>query len=296
MLVEMIIIRMLGGLGNQLFQYALGRRLSLDRHVPLKLDLSWYATQSSRSYQLDRFTIEAQFTNRSEIQALTHALQQDTSSLFFRLSQRFLPFYQRRRVYERRPGYDQNIILKTSRRVYLDGYWQSEKYFTEIANILRKDLRLRDPLHPINADYAQQIRSNHAISLHIRRGDYLEPHYSKVFYHCDEAYYRNAMDLMLRNYPDAHFFVFSDDPEWAKQNLSSYPKISYVENYSVKRDWELIYLMSLCRHHIIANSSFSWWGAWLNENPDKMVIAPQKWFVSPQKNTADLIPSTWVRL
>ena len=186
--------------------------------------------------------------------------------------------------------------LKTSRKVYLDGYWQSEKYFAEITNILRKDLCLRDPLHPINADYAQQIRSNKAVSLHIRRGDYLEPNYSKVFYHCDEAYYRNAMDLILRNYPDAHFFVFSDDLEWAKQNLAVYSKISYIENNSLKRDWEFIYLMSLCQHHIIANSSFSWWGAWLNENPDKMVIAPQKWFISPQKNTADLIPSTWVRL
>lgn len=292
----MIILKLQGGLGNQLFQYALGRRLSLDRQAPLKLDLSWFATQSTRSYQLDRYQIKAQLANRVEVQNLTHKVHLDLFSLVFRLVQRLLPHYRRRSIYEQKRGFDPNILLKTPRSAYLDGYWQSEKYFTEIGDILRSDFRLIEAIHPINVLYAQQICSSPAVSLHIRRGDYLESKFSHIYHLCDESYYRKAMDLILHNFTDAHFFVFSDDLEWARQNLTSGPKLTYVENNELKRDWETIYLMSQCRHHIIANSSFSWWGAWLGENPDKMVIAPKKWFASPQNSDADLIPEKWNRI
>lgn len=292
----MIIVKMQGGLGNQFFQYALGRRLSLDRKTTLKLDLSWYATQSSRSYQLDRYRVHAEPATRAEVQNLTHKLDLDTYSIAFRLAQRLLPAYRRRSIYEQRRGFDPNILQRTPRNAYLDGYWQSENYFDKIGELLHSEFRLIEPLHPLNAGYAEQICSSPAVSLHVRRGDYLNSKFSRIYHLCDESYYRRAMDLILNKIPQAHFYIFSDDMDWVKHNLASGSQFTYVENNEVNRDWETVYLMSQCRHHIIANSSFSWWGAWLCENPEKMVIAPEKWFIAPESSDTALIPDSWSRI
>jgi hypothetical protein len=285
----------MGGLGNQFFQYALGRRLSLERQVPLKLDISWFATQSKRTYQLNHYKINAELTEPKEIQDITHSTQLDLFSHFFCLFQRFLPNYHRRLINENGSGFDPNI-LRASNNVCLVGYWQSEKYFKQIEYIIHDELRLREELHPINASIMKQIRTCRAVSLHVRRGDYLEPNYLHYFYHCDPGYYRKAMDLILHNFPDVHFFIFSEDLEWAKHNITTETNISYVENNQLDRDWETVYLMSQCQHHIIANSSFSWWGAWLNQNPDKIVIAPEIWLTSHKLSGVDRIPEKWIQI
>jgi hypothetical protein len=294
----MIIIKLMSGLGNQLFQFALGRRLSLERHVPLKLDISWYekyAQRLKRYYQLDNYSIQAQIAEPSEVDELIRPSRPVPLSLYFRYMQRLFPYYRRRLIYERHIGFDSNILC-APKNACLVGYWQSEKYFKTVEHILRDEFEPREELHPLNARILEQIRSCCAVSLHIRRGDYLDGENSQIFSRCEGSYYLKAMDLMLGCFPDAHFFVFSDDLEWAEQNLAANPKLSYVANKHLERDWESIYLMSQCQHHIIANSSFSWWGAWLAKNPEKVVIAPRSWFVKDKNNNKVSLPENWLKI
>ena len=292
---KMIIVKLMGGLGNQMFQYALGRRLSLDRQVQLKLDLSWYEAQTERVYQLNHFMIDASLSDLSVPQYHTHIINTDFKSRLFRLEQRLLPYKHRRWINENGYGFNPNI-LKVKSNIYLTGYWQSEKYFLPIEKIIREDFKLKENLHSTNQCLAKQIQSCRAVSIHVRRGDYLDSRFRHYYFHCDTSYYKKGMEIILHKYPDSHFFVFSDDLEWVKQNLPSDDNIFYIENNDLKYDWESIYLMSLCKHHIIANSSFSWWGAWLNENPEKIVIAPSRWYASPKDSSADIIPEKWIKI
>lgn len=180
---------------------------------------------------------------------------------------------------------------------YLQGYWQSEKYFSEIADVLREDFKFRQPLSEINAQWADKITQCHSISLHIRRGDYVSnPMTHKVHGVCQLDYYYRAIEYITSLIDDPVFFVFSDEAEWAKSNLEISHPVYYVENNTGQESYNDMRLMSLCRHHIIANSTFSWWGAWLNNSPEKIVIAPQKWFATSDKDDSDLIPKTWIRI
>lgn len=294
----MIIVRLLGGLGNQLFQYALGRRLSYARGVPLRFDISFYGEGEKRSYQLDQFQIDAETISREELQSLSFAFGQNVASRAYRLTQRVLfPYYRRRRVYEQIRGYDPNI-LRVSKTAFLHGYWQTGKYGQPVEHILRKELVLRNGLHPVNAKWAEKIRSHCAVSVHIRRTDYLDPRWASALHTCGLDYYEQAIQLIRERHPDATFYFFSDDPSWVRQNIHTAANHYYVENNDTNRDWETIHLMGLCQHHVIANSTFSWWGAWMGQNPNKTVVAPQKWFVEGGgvSNNHDIVPDEWIRI
>jgi hypothetical protein len=131
----------------------------------------------------------------------------------------------------------------------------------------------------------------------VRRGDYVtSPKTNSVHGTCSLEYYYDSFNLIEKQHKNSHYFIFSDDIEWCKQNLEFIKNKTFIELSANERDHEEMYLMSQCKHNIIANSSFSWWGAWLNQNPDKMVIAPKKWFHDQQINTNDLIPDTWIRI
>ena len=197
------------------------------------------------------------------------------------------------------------MVLKAGKNVYLEGYWQSEKYFKEIEYIIRKDLIIKPNLKGRNKDIAKKIVSENSISLHIRRGNYVaNPEIFKVHGTCEQEYYYEAIDYITENVKEPYFYIFSDEIEWAKDNF----KIEYAhtfvdinigfdgENYQDEKNYEDLRLMSLCKHNIIANSSFSWWGAWLNQNPEKIVIAPKKWFNDESLDTSDLIPNSWIRI
>ena len=299
----MVVVQITGGLGNQLFMYAAGRRLSLHHRVPLKLDIAPFQAYPLRSYLLDRFGIAQDFATPEEVAALkSRALAQT--------QQERTRHWGIRNILNRRAragrstvfSADDSLagtylpeILRTPRDVYLQGYWQSERYFQQIEKVIRSDLRFKDESRGENLSLAQDIASSDAVSLHIRRGDYASnPHLNKLLGVLPLEYYHRASQTIAKALPSARFFVFSDDPDWAKHHLRLGLPASFVSHNGPAAPHEDLRLMSLCRHHIVANSSLSWWGAWLCGNAAKIVIAPAQWFA--QVPMPDLVPASWLRL
>lgn len=292
----MIIMRLMGGLGNQMFQYALGRRLSIERKTVLKLDTSWFPTQTLRTFQLDPFNIRAEIAAQSEVDRFVRNKQRDLPSFLFRRYQRLLPYYRRSFVREQTSGFDHNI-LQARNNSLLQGYWQSENYFKSIRGTLLQDFTLRVNLPSQLKGVAEQIRSCNAVCLHVRRGDYANnPQVSQVHGVLSQDYYLQAAAQISKEETDARFFVFSDEPDWAENNLAFLPAAFFVRSPEPKRDFVDLHLMSLCRHFIIANSTFSWWAAWLSSYENRRVIAPKRWFNMSERDSVQIIPAGWQRI
>lgn len=287
----MIIIKLIGGLGNQLFQYALGRRLAYDHNTALKLDLSWFQKQILRTYQLDGLNISADIASSEEIASMTHPR---LSGWMGRMEQ---AFQQHRVVREKTLSFDPFIVQRTPRNAYLIGYWQSEKYFLDIANELRQELTYRSPPNRVNEDIMQLTLDTNSISLHVRRGDYISnPETSRILGFSGVDYYQKCIQMLASEVTDPHFFVFSDDMEWVKSNLTINYPVLYIDHNPVNHESEDFRIMKTCKHHIIANSSFSWWAAWLASYPQKRVLAPRRWFNDESIDSQDLVPASWIRI
>jgi hypothetical protein len=289
----MIVMRLKGGLGNQLFQYALGRHLSIAKNTHLQLDISSFKTDTLREYRLDSFKISATTSARLPFFATDgkarhlNRLIQAIRGLFSR------PF---EIVTEKNFAFDPQI-LNCSDQAYIDGFWQSEQYFLPIANTLRKDLQLNAPIMGHLKEIADHIGSCTSVSVHVRRGDYVSNPKTTAYHGvCSTEWYESAAAKILEKVNNPTFFVFSDDCEWAKANLHFQCPTVFVEPSPDGQECIDMHVMSLCQHNIIANSSFSWWAAWLNANPNKIVIAPQNWFIAGPKQTNDLIPMNWLRI
>jgi hypothetical protein len=288
----MITVLLSGGLGNQMFQYAAGKALAARLETSLSLDLFYYfrKTQATRrQFGLDVFAADLNFVTGWR------------SKVFVK----YRPFFLKHRCFSDFLGIfsDIHALLYESEferlndHVVLAGYFQNEAYFKSVEADIRNDFRFRAALTGRNADIASQMDDS-SVSLHVRRGDYVsDPTCSLAV--CDAEYYYNAIELIAGEIPDPCFFVFSDDSEWVTQN------IDFKKHRYVLLDWNTgsdsyidIQLMSMCRHNIIANSSFSWWGAWLNNNPQKTVIAPKLWFKdNRQYETGNRnIPDEWVKI
>lgn len=291
----MIISNIIGGLGNQMFQYAAGRAHSLKLGVPLKLD-----TRDFSGYQLHQgFELNRLFNCRAEIATdsdLAHVLGWQRAKLAQQVLRR--PQLKRLRyksfVVEPHFNYWSGINQLEDNK-YLYGYWQSEKYFIEFAENIREDFTFKFPFSDQNAEIAEQISQVNAVSLHVRRGDYVSNAKNTFIGVCSLEYYRKAIEHIKSQVDMPVFFVFSDDIDWVKNNLVLDKTSVFVSHNKGSESYNDMRLMSLCKHNIIANSSFSWWGAWLNSNPQKIVIAPKQWFASGQDDR-DLIPEAWVRL
>ena len=291
----MIITQLLGGLGNQLFQYALGRRLAHDHGVPLKLDVKFYQQHTLRAYKLHHFNIQAEIAADKEINRFVG--KEPYRKAMRWLQRRVLPYERRPLVKERTLAFDP-AVLRTPSDAYLEGYWQSEHYFHAIERLLRDELTFKTPPDSANARLLDQIRGvSNSISLHVRRGDYVTSKEVNSYLGIIPLdYYREAIKRIVAAIPDAHFFVFSDDPGWVRANISTDHPITYVTHNGADKDYEDLRLMANCRHHIIANSSFSWWGAWLASTPEQIVYAPQRWGNNPELNHSDRIPEHWQRI
>lgn len=290
----LVIAKLKGGLGNQMFQYAAARRLAYTLNAELKLDLSWFNQYQERLYGLQGFRTIDTVASKEETQLLMigkPVLLRKILRRYFGLQTQHPKSY----VQEKSPAFD-STILSLPDGVYLEGFWQSEKYFIDTEATVRKEFSLRTPPSSRSLELAQQIESSNSVSIHIRRGDYLAP--DKIEYHgvCSLDYYVGAVNIISRRIPFPHFFVFSDDHEWAVKNLPlSYPT-TFVHEADNDKPYEDIWAMSLCSHHIIANSSFSWWGAWLSTNPDKIVITPKQWFRLPTLDAGEIVPERWIRI
>lgn len=294
----MIISKIQGGLGNQLFQYALGRHLSFQHGYELKLDIRWYSavnyTDTIRKYRLDHFHTKKGIATDLDIKSI-YTPKSDIFPIKF-IREFISPTNNSNFVKEKSLSFDMDII-RSPDNVYLDGFWASEKYFKNIEKVIREDLTVKNPPIEMNHSYACEITSCESISVHVRRGDYVNNSKTKEFHgNCSKEYYYDAMDIIASKVTKPHFFIFSDDCEWVKRNLKTDYPMSYIDFNGEERDYEDLRLMSLCKYHIIANSTFSWWGAWLSNYPSKIVIAPKNWYSDPNLKTADLIPETWMRI
>lgn len=280
----MVIVKLIGGLGNQMFQYAIGRHLAYKNQTKLKLDISGFKTYRLRKYELGCFDTVEEFANNTEIK-------------IFNLKRRFNIFFKNKNILytEKEKCKFNPEVLKCKENIYLKGSWQSEKYFKDIEAIIRGEFTVKTPQTGKNKEIARQISSyKSSVSLHIRRGDYVFSLHTNQFHGtCTLDYYYRCVKYLARKVTNPHFFIFSDDPKWARNNLKlSYP-ITFVDHNGPDKSYEDLRLMSQCKHHIIANSSFSWWGAWLAKN--KIILAPKKWFNINLK-TPDLLPDNWIKI
>lgn len=294
--MEAVIANLIGGLGNQLFQYAAGRATAHRLGVPLLLDVSGFVQYELRRYELGDLSIQGRVATEDE---LAHSEISTKSPTLLRRFSKALGLARSANLFKEKSfAYDAHFEQVVS-PVYLSGYWQSERYFSGIADLLRTELSLNQPLNSVNEQIAAQIRvaGVHAVSLHIRRGDYVNnPQTAQYHGVCSLEYYRAAVEHIAERIPDPHFFVFSDDHAWVSDNFKLDHSMTMVDvNEADRGVWDMA-LMRGCRHHVIANSSFSWWGAWLSNSEGKVVIAPKRWFNDSSINTKDLIPSAWVRL
>ncbi|HBG06022.1 MAG: hypothetical protein A2075_15665 [Geobacteraceae bacterium GWC2_58_44] len=293
----MIIVKLMGGLGNQMFQYAAGRSLALRRGTSLKLDLSflegYQANHTRRSFELERLDIRAEKATPGELAAVERG---EPSSLFQRTLGAFFKRRAGMKLFLEKQFNVNPEFFELPDQVYLEGFWQSEGYFKDYGDIIRREFTPSTAPVGKNLELMDEIRSVNAVSLHIRRGDYVTDPAIRAAHHvCELDYYQKGAEVMASSLQAPHFFVFSDDSDWVAANLKLQHPTTFV-SHNQGRGYEDLRLMSLCRHHIIANSSFSWWGAWLNPSPDKIVCAPGRWFNEMPANTCDLIPQGWRKI
>jgi hypothetical protein len=292
----MIVVRLIGGLGNQMFQYALGRTLAINRKDRLCLNLEAlspsftignFPPPTPRSFGLDVLTIADEITTLDQ-------LQNERANVIWTMTESGFGFFPE--------------VLEESRfhrNLGLVGWWQTEKYFLEHAEIIRNDFQFKASYtSPYPASLAEEIAQPDSVCVHVRRTDVLKSTNPKGPMELD--YYARAIDAMRDRIPAARVFVFSDDINWCKKELSLSLPATFVssETPDELHPADDLYLMSLCRHFVIANSTYSWWAAWLGKAPEKVVIAPQRWYRTDDPalhgdsylKSTDMIPSTWVRI
>lgn len=292
----MVISQILGGLGNQMFQYAAGRALSLATQQPFLLDLRGFETYAlHQGFEIERvFAAPVKPANAADMRAI---LGWRAGKLTHKVLKRIKSPLLRGPLLAIEPHFNYWSGLRAGGAPrYMMGYWQSEKYFKDFEQTIRADFSFKTPLTGQNLETAVRMQGCQSVSLHVRRGDYVtHAQTAKILNVCSLTYYRNAITHIAERLSKCRFFVFSDDLQWVRDNLEIPFPADYIDVNRGMRSYIDMQLMSLCRHHIIANSSFSWWGAWLNPDSDKMVIAPSKWFRNGLDDS-DLIPPQWIRL
>lgn len=267
----MIITKIYGGLGNQLFQYAIGRCFSELKNVPLFLDINQFEQYKLRDYNLGEFNISQNFANRAISNRYSFFESSRLNNLYNKL------MFNKGYVKEKTFDFDEKLFETKHDNIYLEGYWQNEKYFSPIKNVLRNEFTLRNPLSENAKNMENLIYSTiDSVSIHIRKTDFLKKENKKIFSDLTASYYKKAINEIIQHSKNPHFFIFSDDFTWIKENIHFDLPITYIDSNNPAH--EDLHLMSLCNHNIIANSTFSWWGAWLNDNTEKMVIGPENWF------------------
>lgn len=299
-----IISHIYSGLGNQLFQYAAGRYLSLKFNTDLKLDIGDYAKDTLTSYDLDKFKINATLASEGDLKFYKNRPANTKEKIAYwhwRLTKK--PVLIKEQAY-----HFENELSAAKKNSYLDGHFQSEKYFFSIRSYLLKELTIKEK--DKREELSRQLKTTESVAVIIRRGDFLQ-HDHLNLYGSDLSYYYKAVEKMAGELTNPHFFIFSDDIEWVKNNLVlSYP-VTYVSKaYPIKNGYVVnperhldLMLMKDCKHQVITNSTYAWWGAWLNENERKLVIAPNlwvkpghKWTNGEEVQTRDILPAAWIKL
>jgi hypothetical protein len=288
----MVITRLMGGLGNQMFQYAAARRLALVRRVPLKLDVTWFERSPDRAYALSAFNIDAALATPAEV-AEIRGPDAGAARLAFRLRRLSRVGYRWHAIHERFLSPVDARVLAAGDWTYLEGYWQSEKYFGDVADAIRREFAITWEPDARGRALLEQMGMSESVSVHVRRGDYAASVERNV---CTPAYYATCVARVAERVAAPHLFLFSDDPGWVAANLRFDYPTTIVSETPARSDHADMRLMSACRHHILANSSFSWWGAWLNPRADKLVYAPRRWMNDRRVDDRDVVPEGWTRV
>ena len=284
-----VISRLHGGLGNQLFQYAVGRAVALRTGAELLLDTRQYTASNPFQYDLEHFAIEARVATDAE---LPPAKTRPLSYAWWRKFGRSPHF-----IREQGLAYNERIETIDA-GCYLHGYFQSQRYFDDIAPKLWSDLSFREAISGDNARMGERIQSGASVSMHIRRGDYItNAKAQSVHGSTDIAYYKRALEAVRsQSGQDPVVYLFSNDPDWVRDNMKLDAEMVPVVINDGKTAHEDLRLMSFCDHNIIANSTFSWWGAWLNPSHGKIVVAPAQWFADPKLSNPDITPPGWLKI
>ena len=286
----MVIVKIIGGLGNQMFQYAFAKALQ-QKGYEVKIDISAFETYKLHGgYQLDKYNIDLESSTKDENDKFYK------NTFFYKVLRRFGMDFSRR-IKEKSLLFD-NRFFKIDDNSYLDGYFQCEKYFKDIREIILKQFTINQEVSNYTKEIENKIQnSQNSCSLHIRRGDFVNSKNINIHGACDIEYYKKAIQYLEEKVENINYFIFSDDIEWVKENLAIQNAI-YIDSKEKRIPHEDIYLMSLCKNNIIANSSFSWWGAWLNQNEKKIVIAPKRWFADDklESQSKDIVCESWVKI
>ena len=281
----MVIVKLTGGIGNQMFEYTFGEQLRYLGY-DVKYDIS----------ELQEYKVHAGYELENVFNLrLNYARDYELKKYKLTLWNRLLRKLNAHNSWIVQQDFSYNMkYLQLNRKetLYLDGYWQSEKYFKNIVDKVRQKFIFPE-LDIKNKEYLNTIQNANSVSIHVRRGDYVNhPLHGGI---CDLAYYQRAIEYIKQKVNNPLFVIFSNDIEWCKSNLQLENSL-YIADNSGDNSYKDMQLMSYCQHNIIANSSFSWWGAWLNNHEQKLVIAPSKWFNDPNYNTKDVIPASWYQI
>jgi len=301
----MIIVQLKGGLGNQMFQYAAGRALARQKNTILKIDLSYLSNGvlgenvAYRKYGLNRFHIVENIITDEELKSFIRKSRIFSKSKITWLNRKLsyrIPLSTI--INQNGHGYDP-MFFTQSKNSFLVGYWQSAEFFRGSEEIIRKDFRFKDIPDSANKELFKAIGECESVAVHIRRGDFKN---LPVLGMTGTGYYLKAISYLVERISNPVLYFFSDEMNWVKENFNSVftgiPKNFAEVNNSAGSEADDLRLMSNCKHNIIGNSTFGWWGAWLNSNPEKIVIAPETLFADREINAQlqTMIPCDWIRL
>ena len=288
----MFVFQFMGGLGNQMFQYAAARALSIRRGIPFKIDFDDPYKFVKRELNLAAFNLEVNAVSKRELNKCKPKRR------FEKRLWMLLGKNPSNRLYREKTDYTYDPdFFSCPDGAYISGFWQTEKYFLSIEEIIRSDFKFKIPPSGKNEEWLKMICSCTAVSIHVRRGDVIAvAKTNKLYGTITMDYYQNAINSMVESFNDSIFFFFSDDIDWVKENIKTTFPSHYIDANDDAHNYEDLRLMSSCKHHIIANSSFSWWGAWLNPDQQKKIIGPARWMSSMDIADTDHIPASWILL
>ncbi|MFC0513365.1 alpha-1,2-fucosyltransferase [Mucilaginibacter angelicae] len=282
----MIILNLMGGVGNQMFQYAFGKALSIKYNLPLALDITIYSSgNSNRSFDLEIFEIK-----EYRLASIPDTIRSSTNKNICAVTERKFEYDS-----ELMQEIDKFLVSEANPVLIFTGYWQSCQYFKAVSEQIKTEFNLRNNLSGKWLELSKKIAATDAVMINVRRGDYLQ----KLDYHgvVSEDYLRSAIQYVLSVTPSAMFYVFSDDMPWCRETLTGYQQLCFVDEAYYDLKYQSYFkLMTACKHFIIANSTFAWWSAWLGAVEGALVIYPEKWFAAPVINARDLFPAEWIAM
>lgn len=296
----MIMAKIYGGLGNQLFQYAAGYAIAKGSGTPLMLDVSAGLARDAhnRVYCLQHYNLSATVATAEQVQAFLankKTLLTQSKYLHNKLGLALKKnYWHQHYIYQN--TYDNAFAKAKCDDVYLEGFWQNENLFIAYKQALLQELTITAPLNDINAHYTKLIHNTHSVALHIRRGDALRATAQLIYNMPSMAYYNAAVQHLVHLEPHITLYIFSDDIAWCKQHVQYNLPTHYMDINDDDTNYADLYLMQQCKYIITANSTFSWWGAWLSTINDRVVITPKLWFHIPKWNNSNLIPKHWIKL